>query len=86
MHSKGNYKQDEKVTLRMEENNGKRTNWQRINLQNKQAAYYQKNKQPSQKICGRSRPTFLQRKKTDGQQTWKDVQHCSLIEKCKTKL
>ena len=50
MHSKGNHKQDEKTTLRMEENN---CNWQRITLQNIQAvhaAQYQKNKQPNQKV------------------------------------
>ena len=33
-HSKGNYKQDEKTTLRMGENICKRINGQRINLQN----------------------------------------------------
>ena len=52
MHSKGNYKQDEKTTLRMGENICKRINGQRINLQNIQtahAAQYQKNKQPNQK-------------------------------------
>ena len=36
----------------MGENNSKRNNWQRINLQNTQAAHaaqYQKNEQPNQK-------------------------------------
>ena len=32
--SKGNYKQDQKTTLRMEENVYKQINGQRINLQN----------------------------------------------------
>ena len=30
--------------------------------------------------------TFLQRRHTDSQQTRKDAQHCSLLEKCKPKL
>ena len=46
MHSKGKHKQDEKTTLRMGENIYNWSNWQRINLQNIQAAHvaqYQKN-------------------------------------------
>ena len=46
LHSKGNYKQGEKTTLRMGENNSKGNNWQIINFQNIQAAHttqYQKN-------------------------------------------
>ena len=39
LHSKGNQKQDEKTTLGMEVNICKRSNWQRINLQNIQAAH-----------------------------------------------
>ena len=42
---KGNYKQGEKAAFRMGENNNKWNNWQRINLQNLQAAHaaqYQK--------------------------------------------
>ena len=53
LHSKGNHKQEEKPTLRMGENICKRSNWQRINLQNLQAAHaaqYQENKQPSPKM------------------------------------
>ena len=38
-HSKANHKQDEKTTLRIGENNCKWSNWQRINLQNIQAAH-----------------------------------------------
>ena len=52
LHSKGNHKQDEKRTLRMGENIDKRSNWQRINLQNIQAghaAQYQKTNNPIQK-------------------------------------
>ena len=71
MHSKGNHKQDEKTTLRMGENICKRSNWQRIDLQNIQAAHvaqYQKNKQPNQKMGGRPKHTFPQRRYTDCQQ------------------
>ena len=47
MHSKGNYKQGEKIALRMGENNSKQRDRQRINLKNIQAtpaAQFQKNK------------------------------------------
>ena len=46
-YNKGNYKQGEKTALRLEENNSKRSNRQRINLKNIQAtppAQLQKNK------------------------------------------
>ena len=68
MHSKGNYKQGGKTTLRMGENNSKLNNKQRINFQNIQAAHttqYQKNKQPNQKVGKRPKQTFLQRRHTD---------------------
>ena len=39
MHSGGNYKQGEKTTLRMGENNNNWNNGQRINFQNIQAAH-----------------------------------------------
>ena len=47
MHNRGNYKQGEKTTLRMGENDSKWSNRQRINLKNIQAnpeAQFQKNK------------------------------------------
>ena len=53
LHNKGNYKQGEKTTLRIGENNNKWNSWKGINLQNIQAAHttqYQKNKQPNQKV------------------------------------
>ena len=56
LHSKGKHKQDEKTTPRMGEDICKRSNWQRISLQNLQAAHaaqYQKNKQPKPKMCRR---------------------------------
>ena len=52
------------------ENNSKWSNWQRINLQNIQAAraaQYWKNKQHNQKVCRRPKQTFLQRRHTDGE-------------------
>ena len=57
------------TTLRMGENNSKWNNWQRINLQNIQAAHaaqYQKNKQPNQKVDRRPEQTSLQRRHADG--------------------
>ena len=39
LHNKEDYKQSEKAAFRMGENNSKWNNWQRINLQNKQAAH-----------------------------------------------
>ena len=71
MHTKGNYKQGEKTTLRMGEINSKRNNCQRINFQKIQAAHTtqcQKNKQPNQKVGKRPKQTFPQRH-ADGQQT-----------------
>ena len=62
MHSKGNSKQDEKIALRMVENNSKWDNWERINFQNIQAtqkAQYQKNKQPNQKVGKRPFHLYL---------------------------
>ena len=69
MHHEGNYKQGEKTALRMEENNSKWSNGQRINLKNIQAtptAQFQKNEQPNQKMGQRTKQTFLQRRHTDG--------------------
>ena len=64
-----NYKQGEKTALRLGENNSKRSNRQRINLKNIQAAptaQFQKNKSPSQKMGQIIQKTFLQRRHTDG--------------------
>ena len=54
-HSRGNYKQGEKTTLRMGGNDSQWINWQRINFQNMQAAHtiqYQK-KQTTQYKSGK---------------------------------
>ena len=74
MHSKENYKQGEKITFRIGENNSKWNNQQKINFQNIQAAHttqYQKQThtkktQPNQKVGKRPKQTFLQKRHTDG--------------------
>ena len=43
-------------------------------------------KQPSQKVGKRPKQTFLQRGHRWLTNTWKDAQHRSLLEKCKSKL
>ena len=48
LHSKVNYKQGEKITLRMGENNSKWNNGQRINFQNIQAAQKTQNQRNKQ--------------------------------------
>ena len=71
--------------LRMGKNNSKWNNWQGIilhNIQEAHAAQYQKNEQPNQKVDKRPKHTFLQRRVVN---TWKDAQHHSLLEKCKSK-
>ena len=53
----------------MGEDNSKQNNWQRINLKNVQAAdaaQYQKNEWPNQKVGQRTKQTFLQRRHTEG--------------------
>ena len=86
-YNKGTYEQGEKTAFRMGENNSKWNNWQRINLKNIQAtpaAQFQKNKRPNQKMGQR---TDISPKKTYRwlTNTWKDAQHHSLSEKCKSK-
>ena len=85
LHNEGNYKQGEKVAFRMGENNSKWNNWQRINLQNIQAAHaaqYQKKKWPNQKNEPKN-STEISPKKTYRwlANTLKDAQHHLLSEK-----
>ena len=77
------------TTLGMGENNSKWNNWWKISLQNIRAAHtteYQKNKQLNQKVG--KRPKQISPKKTYRwlTNTWRDAQHGSLLEKCKSKL
>ena len=72
MHSTWYYKQDKKTAVRVEENNCKGRNRQKINCQNIliQAVYvtqYQKDKQPNQKMGRKPKQTFVERRYTDGQ-------------------
>ena len=61
LHSKGNYKQNEKISYKMGENICERCDQQRVNIQNIQTALvtqYQKTKQPIKK---------------NGQKSWTDI-------------
>ena len=89
LHSKGNYKQSEKTTLKMEENNSKWNNWQRFNFQNMQLAHTtqcQKNKQPNQKVGKWPKQDIFPKIYGWLTNLWKDAQYRSLLEKNKTKL
>ena len=69
MHSKANYKQGEKTTLRMEKITANETTDKGLISKNIQAVHttqYHKNKQPNQKEGKRPKQTFLQKRHTDG--------------------
>ena len=71
-YSKGNYRWDEKITLRRGENNCEWSNDKGLisNIYKQPIQLnYQKNKQPNQKMGKRPEQTFLQRRHTDGQYT-----------------
>ena len=89
MYSKENYKQGEKTTLRMEENNSKWNIWQKINLQNIQATHYNSipEKQKTYSKSGEKTWTDISPKKTCRwlKNRWKDAHHLSLLKKCKSK-
>ena len=87
MHSKGQYKQCEKTTLRMEENSSKWNNWQKIDFQNIQATHttqYQKNDQPMKNWgLDLKRHYFKEDIEMANKHIKKDAQHHTLLEKCK---
>ena len=74
----------------MGENNSKQNNWQRINLQNIQAAHaaqYQENKQPNQKIRAKDRNRHFSKEDSQmAKEHMKNAQNLSLFKKCKSKL
>ena len=88
MHSKGNYKQDEKTTLRMGENNYKEKNWEKINLQNHLIQLNKNNsynyKQPNNKKWADTSPEKKNRWPINILSVY--AQHHSLLEKCNSKL
>ena len=84
MHSKGNDKKGGKTVLRMRENNSKWNNWQRITIQNIQAAHVaqeQKNKPPNQKVETDISPKTYRWLI----HTWKHAYYCLSVEKCTSK-
>ena len=71
----------------MGENNSKQNNGQRINHQNTQAAQYQENKQPNQKVRAKDLGRhFSKEDRQMAKEHMKNAQNLSLFKKCKLKL
>ena len=88
MHNERNYKQDEKASLRMAENNSRWNNGQRMNLKNILSSCSSiSEKRTTQSKSGKNTKTDISLKKTYRWliNTWKDAKHQSLLEKCKWK-
>ena len=88
MHSKENYKQGKKTTFRMGENNSKWNNWQRIYKIYMQLIQLISENQTTKSKSRKKTQADISPKKTYRwlMNTWKDAQHYSLLEKCKSKL
>ena len=72
----------------MGENNSKQSNWQRTSLKNIQATpatQFQKHKPPNQKMGQRTKQISPKKTYRWLTNTWKDAQHHSLLQKCKSK-
>ena len=69
LHKEGKYKQSEKAAFRMEEDNRKWNNWQRIKFQNIQTAHapqYQKKRTTQSKSGPENKTDISPRRHTDG--------------------